>query len=151
MSPLGARLGSPTGGRPPVRLELTQDGRIFGGNYGLELSTEEPVLPPTRGLSARGKGVVRLRGVRFRARGGDPAGKRLAERLGSDARLAERLGRVHFESIRVDPDGRPVIRHLGGSVVWILFPPLVRRVPLVPDQVDATLTALDAFAAAGRG
>ena len=30
-----------------MRLELTRDGRIFGGNYGLELSTREPVLPPT--------------------------------------------------------------------------------------------------------
>jgi hypothetical protein len=131
-----------------VRLQLTRDGRIFGGNYGLELSTEEPVLPPTRGLSARGKGVVKMQGVKFRAKRGDAAGERLAERLGSDARLAELLGRVHFERIRVDPDGRPVIRHLGGSVVWILFPPLVRRVPLVPEQIDATLAALEAFRAA---
>jgi len=151
MSPLGARLGSPTGGRPPVRLELTQDGRIFGGNYGLELSTREPVLPPTRGLSARGKGVVKMQGVRFRAKRGDAAGAQLAERLGADTRLGELLGRVHFERIRVEPDGRPVIRHLGGSVVWVLFPPLVKRVPLVPDQVDATLAALEAFAAAGSG
>jgi hypothetical protein len=131
-----------------VRLQLTRDGRIFGGNYGLELSTEEPVLPPTRGLSARGKGVVKMQGVKFRAKRGDAAGERLAERLGSDARLAQLLGRVHFERIRVDPDGRPVIRHLGGSVVWILFPPLVRRVPLVPEQIDATLAALEAFRAA---
>ena len=134
-----------------MRLQLTRDGRIFGGNYGLELSTEEPVLPPTRGLSARGKGVVKMQGVRFRAKRGDAAGAQLAERLGSDARLGELLSRVHFERIRVDPDGRPVIRHLGGSVVWILFPPLVRRVPLVPEQIDATLAALDAFAAADRG
>ena len=149
VSPLEARLRSSTG-KSPVQLRMTQEGRIFGGNYALEISLYEPVLPPTRGLSARGKGVVRMRGMRFRARGGDAAGRRLAERLGSDARLAERLGRVHFERIRVDPDGRPVIRHLGGSVVWILFPPLVRRIPLVPEQVDATLTALNAFAAAGR-
>jgi len=131
-----------------VRLQLTRDGRIFGGNYGLELSTEEPVLPPTRGLSARGKGVVKMQGVKFRAKRGDAAGERLAERLGSDARLTELLGRVHFERIRVEPDGRPVIRHLGGSVVWVLFPPLVKRVPLVPDQVVATLAALEAFTAA---
>ena len=148
VGPLQARLDASTG-RLPVRLQMTQEGRIFGGNYGLEISTDEPVLPPTRGLSARGKGVVRLRGVRFRAKRGDPAGRQLAERLGSDARLAERLGLVHFERIRVDPDGRPVIRHLGGSVVWILFPPLVKRIPLVPEQVEATLAALDAFAAAG--
>ena len=141
---------SPAGG-PPLRLQLTRDGRIFGGNYGLELSTEEPVLPPTRGLSARGKGVVKMQGVKFRAKRGDAAGAQLAERLGSDARLGELLGRVHFERIRVEPDGRPVIRHLGGSVVWVLFPPLVKRVPLVPEQVDATLAALEAFAAAGRG
>jgi len=150
MSPLQARLRSPTG-RTPVRLRMTQAGRIFGGNYALEISTDEPVLPPTRGLTARGRGIVKMRGVRFRAKGGDAAGKRLAERLGADARLAEKLARVDFERIRVDPDGRPVIRHLGGSVVWILFPPLVRRIPLVPEQVDATLAALDAFAAAGRG
>jgi hypothetical protein len=133
-----------------VRLRLTRDGRIVGGNYGLELSTEEPVLPPTRGLSARGKGLVKMQGVRFRAKRGDGAGAQLAERLGSDARLAELLGRVHFERIRVEPDGRPVIRHFGGSVVWVLFPPLVKRVPFVPDQVEATLAALGAFAAAGR-
>jgi hypothetical protein len=149
VGPLEARLHAPTG-RVPIRLRMTQDGKIFGGNYGLEISTGEPVLPPTRGLTARGKGVVRLRGIRFRAKRGDPAGRQLAERLGSDARLAERLGLVHFERIRVEPDGRPVIRHLGGSVVWILFPPLVKRIPFVPEQVDATLAALEAFAASGR-
>jgi hypothetical protein len=147
VSPLQARLRSSAGGRP-VRLRMTQAGRIFGGNYALEISTDEPVLPPSRGLSARGRGLVRMRGVRFRARRGDPAGRRLAERLGSDARLAERLSQVHFERLRVDPDGRPVIRHLGGSVVWILFPPLVKRIPFVPQQVAATLAALEAFAAA---
>jgi Protein of unknown function (DUF3156) len=129
---------------------MAQSGRIFGGNYALELSTDEPVLPATLGLSARGQGVVKMRGVRFRARRGDPAGSRLAERLSSDRTLGERLGEVHFERIRVDPDGRPVIRHMGGSVVWVIFPPLVRRIPLVPEQVDATLAALDAFAAVGR-
>jgi len=146
LSPLQARLRSSTG-RSPVRLRMSQEGRILGGNYALEISTDEPALPPTRGLSARGKGLVRMRGVRFRAKRGDPAGRRLAERLGSDARLAERLGLVHFERVRVEPDGRPVIRHLGGSVVWVLFPPLVKQIPLVPEQVDATLAALDAFAA----
>jgi hypothetical protein len=150
VNPLKARLGSSTGSRP-LRLAMTQAGRVFGGNYALEISTDEPVLPPTRGLSARGRGVVRMRGVRFRAKRGDPAGRRLAERLGSDPRLAERLGLVHFERIRVETDGRPVIRHLGGSVVWVLFPPLVKQIPLVPDQVAATLAALDAFAAAGYG
>ena len=50
----------------------------------------------------------------------------------------------------MEPDGRPVIRHLGGSVVWVLFPPLVKRVPLVPEQIEATLAALEAFAVAGR-
>jgi hypothetical protein len=149
LGPLQARLRSPTG-RWPLRLRMTQEGRILGGNYGLEISTDEPVLPQTRGLSARGKGLVRMRGVRFRAKRDDPAGRRLAERLGSDARLVERLGQVHFERIRVDPEGRPVIRHLGGSVVWVLFPPLVKQIPLVPAQVDATLAALDAFAAPER-
>ncbi len=143
---LEARVSSPAGGLP-LRLRVTRDGRIFGGNYGLELSTAKPVLPPTRGLSARGKGVVKMQGVKFKAKRGDDAGARLAERLASDARLAELLGHVHFERIRVEPDGRPVIRHLGGSVVWMLFPPLVKRVPLVDEQVDATVAALEAFAA----
>jgi hypothetical protein len=128
---------------------MAQSGRIFGGNYALEISTNEPVLPPTSGLSARGRGLVKMRGVRFRAHRGDAAGRRLADRLSSDRDLGERLGEVHFERVRVDPDGRPVIRHMGGSVVWVLFPPLVRKIPLVPEQVDATLAALDAFAAAG--
>jgi Protein of unknown function (DUF3156) len=147
LGPLEARLRSP-GDRPPLRLQLTRDGRIFGGNYGLEVSTDRPVLPPSRGLTARGTGLVKMQGVRFRAKRGDEAGRRLAEQLGSDAGLVERLSRVHFDRIRVDPDGRPVIRHLGGSVVWVLFPPLVKRVPLVPEQVEATLAALEAFRAA---
>jgi hypothetical protein len=144
LSPLEALLRSPSGG-VPLRLEVMRDGRIFGGNYGLELSTAEPVLPPTRGLSARGKGVVKMQGVKFRAKRGDEIGRRLAEQLGSDTQLAGRLAKVHFERIRVEPDGRPVIRHLGGSVVWVLFPPLVKRVPLVPEQVEATLAALEGF------
>jgi Protein of unknown function (DUF3156) len=89
-----------------------------------------------------------MHGVRFRAKRGDDEGKRLAEALSADAALGEKLSQVHFERIRVEPDGRPVIRHLGGSVVWVLFPPLVRQVPLVPEQVEATLAALDAFRAA---
>jgi hypothetical protein len=145
LDPLRARLRS-SSGRSPVRLQMSQEGKILGGTYALEISTDEPTLAPTRGLSARGKGVVRMRGVRFRARRGDRDGRRLAERLSSDGQLAERLGAVHFERVRVDPEGRPVIRHLGGSVVWVLFPPLVKQIPLVPSQVDATLAALEAFA-----
>jgi Protein of unknown function (DUF3156) len=145
---LRARVGR-SAGAGPVRLEMAREGRVFGGNYSLEISTDEPVLPRTAGLSIRAKGVVHMRGLRPRARRGDAAGRELAERLGVDARLAECLGRVHFERVRVDPDGRPVIRHLGGSVVWILFPPLVRQIPFVREQVDASLAALDAFPAAG--
>ena len=74
----------------------------------------------------------------------------LAERLAGDHELGERLAAVHFERIRIEPDGRPVIRHLGGSLVWIAFPPLVKAIPLVPEQVRATIAALGAFAAAGR-
>jgi hypothetical protein len=151
VGPLEARVRSAKR-RSAIRLQMTSTGgRIFGGTYALEISTDEPVLPPTRGLSARGKGIVRMQGIRFRPRGDDPAGTRLAERLASDDRLAERLASVHFEQIRIEPDGRPVIRHLGGSVVWILFPPIVKQIPFVPEQVRATLAALEAFAAAGRG
>lgn len=144
LDPLTARLRS-SSGRSPVRLQMSQEGKILGGNYALEISTDKPTLAPTRGLAARGKGVVRMRGVRFRARRGDRDGRRLAERLSSDRHLTELLGAVHFERIRVDPDGRPVIRHLGGSVVWVLFPPLVKQIPFVPSQVYATLAALEAF------
>jgi hypothetical protein len=89
-----------------------------------------------------------MQGVRFRAKRGDEAGGRLAQELTSNEALGEQLSRVHFERVRVDPDGRPVIRHLGGSVVWVLFPPVVRRIPLVPEQVEATIAALEAFRAA---
>jgi hypothetical protein len=147
-SPLSARLRSSAGKRA-LRLDMSREGKVFGGNYALELSTADPVLPATRGLTARGKGVVQMRGVAFRARRGDEGGRRVAAQLGEDAPLAETLGRVHFERIRVEPDGRPVIRHLGGSVVWMIFPPLVKRIPFVPEQVEATLTAFDAFAEAG--
>lgn len=147
-SPFDARLGSSTGKRA-LRLHMSREGKVLGGSYALELSTDGPVLPPTRGLSARGKGVVRMRGVAFRARRGDEEGGRLAARLASDTRLAEALGRVHFERLRVEPDGRPVIRHLGGSVVWILFPPIVRPIPFVPEQARATLAALERFAEVG--
>jgi hypothetical protein len=130
-----------------LRAGVVQQGRIFGGTFALELSTDEPVLPPTRGLRGRGRGVVRLGGVDFRSRGHDEAGRLLGARLEQDERLQRALAGVHFERIRVDPDGRPVIRHMGGSVVWVLFPPFVRQVPLVPDQRRAAVSALDAFAA----
>ena len=84
MSPLEAHLSSLSGG-VPVRLQVARDGKIFGGNYGLELSTAKPVLPATRGLSARGKGMVKMQGVRFRAKRGDAAG--------AQAGRAARLGR----------------------------------------------------------
>ena len=148
-SQLSATLRS-SAGRRGLRLELTHAGRIFGGNYALEFSSEEPILPATGGLSGRGRGFVQMRGVAFRASRGDRAGRQLADELVSNATLAGALGRVHFERVRVEPDGRPAIRHLGGSIVWIVFPPIVKKIPFVPEQVQATLDAFDAFAAAGR-
>jgi Protein of unknown function (DUF3156) len=133
-------------GRPPLRLRMSGDGRVFGGSFGLEIATAEPVLPQTRGLRARGRGLVRLSGVSFSAARGDQAGERLAQQLGADEGVARALADVHFERVRIDPDGRPVIRHMGGSVVWVLFPPLVRAVPLVPEQAEASAEALAAFA-----
>jgi hypothetical protein len=141
---LEARLERP-GGRP-LRLRMARAGRVFGGSYALEVAPAEPVLPATRGLAARGRGVVRLSRVAFRPRGRDSEGRRLARRLDEDAALQRALADVHFELVRVDPDGRPVIRHMGGSVVWVLFPPLVRPVPLVPEQARATARALETFA-----
>lgn len=145
--PLDARVRSSEGRL--LQLRMARDGRIFGGTYALEISSAKAVLPPTRGVSARGRGVVKLAGISFHAKRGDEAGRQLAERLGADERLVAALSAVHFERIRIEPDGRPVIRHLGGSLVWVAFPPLVKAIPLVPDQVRATLVALDAFAAAG--
>jgi hypothetical protein len=148
-SAYSATLAAPPGGHD-LALRLSPEGRVFGGNWGLELSTTEPVLPSTpRGLSARGRGMVRMQGVHFRARGGDEAAARLAEALSADAALAKALGEVHFERLAVDPDGRPVIRHMGGSVVWMLIPPVARATPLPEGQPKAMVRALDEFARAG--
>lgn len=142
--PLAVRLDPPDGERPLV-VRIAPEGRIFGGSYALELSTAEPVVPGSRGLSARGRGLVRLSRVAFRARRGDAAGEALARRLDADPRLQEALAAVHFERVRVEPDGRAVVRHMGGSVVWVLFPPVVRPIPLTAEQARATVRALDAF------
>lgn len=136
--------------RAAFSIRMRGRGRVFGGAYALEVSTSETVVPTTRGLAARGRGLVRLRRITFRARRGDEAGDVLARRLETDTRLQDALAAVHFERIRVDPDGRAVIRHMGGSVVWVLFPPLVRTVPLVEEQARATVAALEAFAAVGQ-
>lgn len=149
-STASVRLGGPQGARE-LLLRLTPEGRVFGGNWGLEVATAEPVLPPTaRGLAARGRGVVRMQGVKFRARSrNDESAKMLADMLSANAELGEALARVHFEHLAVEPDGRPVIRHLGGSVVWVLFPPVVRSTPLPEGQPREIVRALDAFARAG--
>jgi hypothetical protein len=148
-SPEAVLLAAPQDGRDLV-LRLHPEGRVFGGNWALELSTAEPVLPATsRGLKARGRGVVRMQGVRFHARGGDEAASRLAAELSADAELGRALAEVHFERLAVEPDGRPVIRHMGGSVVWLLIPPVARTTPLPPGQPEATVRALDEFARAG--
>jgi hypothetical protein len=144
--PLRARLRSANG--HAIAVELVPQGRIFGGAYGLEVSTAAPVLPPSHGLRARGRGVVRMKGVAFRAGRRDEAGQELARRLAADGPLAEALTDVHFERLRIEPDGRPVIRHMGGSLVWILFPPLVKQIPFVDSQARATAKALAAFARA---
>jgi hypothetical protein len=146
--PLSVRL-EPPDGRQPLLLRMAPQGRIFGGTYGLEISTLDPVLPASRGLAARGRGVVRLRGFAFRARGGDAIGRDLAKRLGADGGLVDALRDVHFERIRIEPDGRPVIRHMGGSLVWILFPPLLRQIPLLESQAQASAGALEEFARVG--
>jgi hypothetical protein len=137
-------------GAVPIRASVVRKGRVFGGTYALELSTDEPVLPATRGLRGRPRGVVKLGGVDFRSRGHDDAGRILGARLERDEALQRAVSEVHFERILVEPDGRPVIRHMGGAVVWMLFPPLVRPVPLVPEQRRATVEALEAFARAGK-
>lgn len=142
--PLAVRLEPPDGSRPLV-VRLAQEGRVFGGAYGLEVSTGTPVVPPTRGLSARGRGLVRLTRVAFRARRGDAAGEALARRLDSDPELQRALAVVHFERLRVEPDGRAVVRHMGGSVVWVLFPPVVRPVAFTAEQARATVRALETF------
>ncbi|HSJ50209.1 MAG TPA: hypothetical protein VLA90_02845, partial [Actinomycetota bacterium] len=73
--PLQARLTAE--GRPGLRLRLVPSGgRVFGGTFALEVSTTEPVLPATGGITARGRGAVRLQGFRFRGR--DEAGRKLA-------------------------------------------------------------------------
>lgn len=143
-SPLSARLGAPAGGID-LDLRLSQRGRIFGGDYGLEITTAEPVLPATRGLRARGRGMVRMSGVRFHARRGDADGSALAERLSADRAVTDAVRELHFEQLTVDTDGRAVIRHLGGSVVWLLLPPLVRATPLIPEQARASVAALEAI------
>jgi Protein of unknown function (DUF3156) len=148
-SPHSVVLAAPEGGSD-LALRIRPEGRIFGGNWGLELSTAEPVLPATsRGLSARGRGLVRMQGVRFRARRGDQAASQLAAELSADAELGTALGQVHFERLTVEPDGRPVIRHMGGSVVWLLIPPVVRTTPLPTGQPEAMVRALQEFERAG--
>jgi hypothetical protein len=147
---LEAVLSAPRGRRDLV-LRLVPEGRVFGGSWALEVSTAAPVLPVTpRGLTARGRGVLRHQGVSFSAKGPDPAARRLAELLSADERLGAALARVHFDALAVRPDGRPAIRHLGGSVVWMLLPPVVRATPLPPGQAEAMTDALDEFLAAGR-
>jgi hypothetical protein len=150
-SPHSVALKAPGEGRDLV-LRLRPEGRVFGGNWGLEVSTVEPVLPATaRGLAARGRGVVKMQGVRFRARrGDDESASRVADALSADTALGEALGRVHFERVTVEPDGRPAIRHLGGSVVWLLLPPVVRATPLPEGQSEAIVAALEEFARAGE-
>ena len=148
-SPYSVVLTAPEGGLD-LALQLRSEGRVFGGNWGLELSTAEPVLPATRrGLAARGRGVVRMQGVRFRARGNDEAASQLAAELSADARLGKALADVHFERLAVEPDGRPVIRHMGGSVVWLLIPPMARTTPLPAGQPEAMVRALEEFTRAG--
>jgi hypothetical protein len=145
-----ATLEAPDGGRKIV-LRLHREGRIFGGNWALEITTAEPVLPASgRGLSGRGRGVARQQGVRFRPHRGDDAGAALAEALSEDAALGRALGEVHFEHVAVDPAGHPVIRHLGGSLVWFAFPPVRRATPLPPGQPEAIVAALEAFARIGE-
>jgi hypothetical protein len=146
--PLEATIARP--GAHALLVRMVPQGRIFGGTHALEVATAEPVLPPTRGLSARGRGFVKLSRVSFRPRRGDGQGARIAHLLETDGGLQEALADLHFERIFVQPDGRAVVRHLGGSLVWVLFPPLVRPVPLVDEQARATARALEAFAAAGR-
>ena len=139
-------------GGPPLRVSYVQRGKVFGGQIALEVATADPVLPATaRGIRAHARGAVRMRGMAFNARGGDASAEALARALSDNSQLGERLGQVHFDRVRVDPDGRAVIGHIGGSVVWTLFPPLVRQVPLVPEQARATAEALQAFAAASPG
>ena len=46
LDPLRARI-RPSPGSRALRLEMTREGKIFGGNYGLEISTF--LAPPTTG------------------------------------------------------------------------------------------------------
>ncbi|MDQ3889255.1 MAG: DUF3156 family protein [Actinomycetota bacterium] len=148
-APLTARLRGDE--KRGIELRMVPQGRVFGGSYVLEIATADPVLPPSSGLEGRGRGLVRLSRVSFHPAGDDATAHRLARQLGEDRRLQDALARVHFDRVRVTPDGRAAIRHVGGSVVWILFPPLVRPVPLVAAQAQATASALAAFSQAERG
>lgn len=147
LDPLEARLTA--SGRVPVHARMVPSGRVFGGTVDLELATAVPVAPGTHGIEVRGRGLVRMRGVAFRGAQRDGAGQRVAARLEADPALVRALSAVHFQRVRVDPDGRAVLRHLGGCLVWMLLPPLSRPVPLVAEQAEAALAALETFADAG--
>lgn len=146
---LGARLEAD--GRETLRVVLVPTGgRIFGGAFAMEVSTARRVFPETAGINVKGQGTVKMRGVAFRPRRKDPDAVALSERLAADDNLATRIADVHFEQVRVDPDGRPVIRHMGGSLVWLLFPPMARPVAISPEQVAATVRALERFVVVGE-
>lgn len=147
LGPLDARLVAAD--RIPVHVRMVPAGKVFGGTVDLELATATPVLPRTHGVAGRGRGVVRMRGISFRAAPRDQAGQRVAARLEADPVLVQKLSAVHFQQVRVDPGGRAVLRHLGGCLVWILLPPVTRPVPLVVEQARAALAALEAFADTG--
>lgn len=147
--PLRLRLEADT--RPPIRIGLQPTGgRVFGGTFALEVSSADPIFPATPGVAARGRGLVSLKAIEFRPKGRNPEAARVASHLQADPALSAALAEVHFEQIRVDPDGRPAIRHMGGSLVWMLFPPMIRPIPLVPEQVSATVRAIEAFHKAAR-
>lgn len=137
-------------GWEPITLRMVSDGGRLGGSYALEAAATEPLFPVTRGLRVRARGLVRLRAAYFRPRRGDVPGQRLSIELRRDARILHHLQPLHWQRIRIEPDGTPVIRHMGGAVVWVVVPPMTRPVPLVPEQAQALGDMVEAFAGAAR-
>ena len=128
---------------------MSQEGKILGGNYALEISTDDPVLPRTRGLSARGKGLVRMRGVRFRAKRRDAAGRKLAERLGSDALLAERLSLVGLTVTSTPAGAATFTRYVASAPTFFTFRVTVLTPARARIVTDGTLRAVGAAIGAG--
>jgi hypothetical protein len=137
----------PHAGLRALRLACAERKKFLGGVYKSVLEADfevDPELAPSAPLTLRYAGTFAKGAPSFSAPDGAGA---LRERLNADGKLMDTLAVQDLESMTLEPGPEPGtvrmrLTPIGGSFVWMLFPPVKYAVKLPARHAQAMVDAV---------